>query len=227
MYAERPSIVAGAVAWTNSSASGDTVQVLPDGCIDLLWFHDRLVIAGPDTYSQPSEVGVGRSVVGLRFAPGTAPSLLGIPAHAVRDQRVALDSVWAPAVVRRLEERVAARRDPARGLEAIAADRRRRAGPVAPVVVAVVAGLRAGLPVGEVADAAGLSERQLHRRSLDAFGYGPKTLGRILRLQRALDLARDGRSFVESALDAGYADQAHLARDARALTGETFTRLTA
>lgn len=219
-------MLAGAVAWTNTAAAGDTVQVLPDGCMDLLWFHDRLVIAGPDTRPQPSGVGTGRSVSGLRFDPGTLPSLLGVPAHVMRDQRVELDAVWAPADVRRLEERVAAAHDPALALEAIAADRRRRVDTVPPEVGAVVAALRAGARVAAIAAAVGLSDRQLHRRSLDAFGYGPKTLGRVLRLQRALELGRDGRSVAQTAVEAGYADQAHLARDARALTGETFTRLT-
>jgi methylphosphotriester-DNA--protein-cysteine methyltransferase len=59
----------------------------------------------------------------------------------------------------------------------------------------------------------------LHRRSLTAFGYGPKTLARVLRLQRALALARAGVPFVETATRSGFADQAHLARDVRELAG--------
>ncbi len=38
-----------------------------------------------------------------------------------------------------------------------------------------------GPAVPAMADAIGLSERQLHRRCLSAFGYGPSTLRRILR----------------------------------------------
>ena len=37
------------------------------------------------------------------------------------------------------------------------------------------------------------SERTLRRRFDDAFGYGPKTLDRILRFQRFLKLARGSR----------------------------------
>jgi AraC-like DNA-binding protein len=59
----------------------------------------------------------------------------------------------------------------------------------------------------------------LHRISLAAFGYGPKTLARVLRLQRALRLARAGVPFAETAVRAGFADQAHLARDVKDLTG--------
>ncbi|WP_143615380.1 helix-turn-helix domain-containing protein, partial [Streptomyces sparsogenes] len=67
----------------------------------------------------------------------------------------------------------------------------------------------------------------LHRRSLAAFGYGPKTLARVLRLNRALDAARAGTAFAEVAALAGYADQAHLAREVKALTGVPLGRLLA
>lgn len=75
--------------------------------------------------------------------------------------------------------------------------------------------------VGTVAAAVGLSPRQLHRRSFDAFGYGPKLLARVLRLQRALDAARTGEALASVAATHGYADQAHLARDVRDLAGTT------
>lgn len=65
----------------------------------------------------------------------------------------------------------------------------------------------------------GLSERQLHRRSLAAFGYGPKTLARVLRLVRALRLVREGVPPASVAVTTGYADQAHLSREVGALTG--------
>ncbi|REK86328.1 AraC family transcriptional regulator, partial [Streptomyces inhibens] len=84
---------------------------------------------------------------------------------------------------------------------------------------AVAAALARGRPVAEVARAVALSERQLHRLSLDAFGYGPKTLARVLRLVRALDLARSGMPYAQVALRAGYADQAHLAREVKSLAG--------
>jgi AraC-like DNA-binding protein len=101
-------------------------------------------------------------------------------------------------------------------LERAAATRLR---PPDPAIRGIVAGLRAGAPVAAVADATGLSPRQLHRRCLPAFGYGPKTLARILRLERAVAMARVGTPFAAVAALTGYADQAHLARDVRALAG--------
>jgi AraC-like DNA-binding protein len=88
-----------------------------------------------------------------------------------------------------------------------------------PVVVATVMALRAGWGVAETADGLGVSERQLRRRCLAGFGYGPKTLQRILRFQRALALTRSGMAAADAAVTAGYADQAHLAHEVRGLAG--------
>jgi transcriptional regulator GlxA family with amidase domain len=78
---------------------------------------------------------------------------------------------------------------------------------------------RAAVPPARMADRLGLSPRQLHRRCLPAFGYGPRLLTRILRLGQALDAARSGLPLADVAAACGYADQAHLSRDSRALAG--------
>ena len=68
----------------------------------------------------------------------------------------------------------------------------------------------------------GLSERQLRRRIEDAVGYPPRMLARVLRFQRFLRAARAAgraRHLAVLAADAGYADQAHLTRESRALSG--------
>jgi AraC-like DNA-binding protein len=70
----------------------------------------------------------------------------------------------------------------------------------------------------------GVSDRTLRRRSLESFGYGPKTLHRILRFQRFLRLARartQPAGLAQLASEAGYADQAHLSREAQQLAGMT------
>jgi methylphosphotriester-DNA--protein-cysteine methyltransferase len=73
----------------------------------------------------------------------------------------------------------------------------------------------------------GLSPRSLRRFSQSQFGYGAKTLERILRLQRFLRQSRalPQHSLAMLAADAGYADQAHLSREARELAGMTASEL--
>ncbi|MGW1714619.1 helix-turn-helix domain-containing protein [Streptomyces sp. NPDC002156] len=224
MYEERPSRLPGAVVWTNTPAGPGVRPVLPDGCMDLLWREGRLLVAGPDTRPYVPE-GTPVRWAGVRFRPGTAPALLGVPAHELRDRRVELADLWGAAEVRRLRARVDAAPDPATALEQLALERAADTPPPDPLLGGLVAALQSGRPVGRTADELGLSARQLHRRSLSAFGYGPKTLARILRLQRALAMAREGVPFAETATRAGYADQAHLARDVRELAGASLRQL--
>lgn len=218
MYWERASRLGGAVVWTNSPTGPGAGRVLPDGCMDLLWHEGRLLVAGPDTRAYVTE-GSGGRWVGVRFFPGTAPALLGVPAHELRDRRVELADLWPASEVRRLAARVRAASDHADGLEELALRWAAGTEPPDPSLRHLVSALDAGRSVADTADQLGLGARQLHRRALVAFGYGPKTLARVLRLQRALGLARQGVPFAETAALAGFADQAHLAREVRELAG--------
>ncbi|MGF1425773.1 helix-turn-helix domain-containing protein [Kitasatospora sp. LaBMicrA B282] len=227
-YAERASRLPGAVVWTRGPGGlggGGVGSVLPDGCMDLLWTEGRLVVAGPDTRGYRLGPEVRGPWVGVRFFPGTAPGLLGVPAHEVRDRRVDLADLRPGAGTRRLTDRMAAAPDPVTALEDLALRLAAEAEPPDPLLRAVVGSLAAGRSVAATAASVGLGERQFHRRSLVAFGYGPKTLARVLRLQRALALARAGVPFAATAVRAGFADQAHLSRDVRELTGESLTGL--
>jgi AraC-like DNA-binding protein len=188
--------------------------------MDVLWVDGELVVAGPDTRAQVVSIPPGVTYAGLRFAPGAAPALLGVPAHELRDRRVRLSAIWPGAEVRRLAEQVAAAADPAEALSRLL-----RPTPPEPWVAGVVGALRHGYPIKNLAESLPLSERQLHRRCLNLFGYGPKTLARVLRMERALDLARTGLPFGTVAAEVGYADQAHLARDVKALAGVPMSAL--
>jgi hypothetical protein len=55
----------------------------------------------------------------------------------------------------------------------------------------------------------------------ETVGYGPATLVRVQRFQRFLALAgvHPGATLARLAADAGHADQAHLARECRRLSG--------
>jgi len=66
-----------------------------------------------------------------------------------------------------------------------------------------------------------VGERRLHRHCRAAVGYGPKMLERVLRFQRARQIARGTTSLALVAALSGYADQAHLTRESRCLAGTT------
>lgn len=233
-----------ACVWRHDAGSAGHLQrVVPDGCVDLIWRAGReLVVAGPATEPVLAALPPGSTTLGVRFRPGAGAAFLGLPLSELRDRDVALEELWSSDVrrgdgARRLAEVLWDARSPADRL-ALLTDSVLSARPADvaadPLVAAAVRRIRAADRTGDVRVAAlgselGVSERQLLRRFRSAVGYGPKTLARVLRFQRFLAAAWTARAPVAGAtghetlarlaVDAGYADQAHLARECRALAG--------
>lgn len=216
-YRERPppAQLAGVVAclWHREVYAAQQQRVLPDGCLDLIWMDGAVHVAGPDTRAFLATLNNGQTLTGLRFRPGAAPGVLGVPAYRLRDQRVRLDDLWPGET---LTSHIEGADNPATALAAAVASRRTEPDLA---LSAVLARLRHGSSVRTTADALGWTERALHRRCRDAFGYGPAMLRRILRFRTALRLAGQGVPFALIAARTGFADQAHLAREVRALAG--------
>jgi AraC-like DNA-binding protein len=217
--------------WWNAIASDHAgpMAVVPDGCIDLVWLDGRLFVAGPDVEAEVSTPPPGALFVGARFRPGAAARWLGLPMAELVGRRVELEALWG-AQAKALGDRIAEAPSRAEKFARLEAGLAGRAGGIewpAPEIDTVFRALRA-----ERDEAAGLSvvlacldvsPRSLRRHCSAEFGYGPKTLGRILRFQRFLNLARrpgDARLW-SLAYEAGYADQAHLTREVRRLSGLT------
>ena len=237
-YAEHaPSIdLRAAVACTWIAHVGSEAEVpapiVPDACSDVVVIGDAAPhVAGPATRTHAVDIPDGTTVVGIRFRPGAARAVFGCDAHELRDADPELRAVCgvstsaldaelsaAPTTheMRAALERWARRRLDARpGRDAVAMR----------AAHAIVADHR--LSVTSLGEMCGWSPRRLHREMTETCGYGAKTLQRIVRLQRTLRLARQ-RALAQRrptlamlALDAGYADQAHMTREFRDLTGFT------
>ena len=209
--------------WTSTAPSApEVIDVLPDGCMDLVWSGAELFVAGPDTAPHPFERSAGVAASGLRFLPGVLPALLDVPAAALRDARVPLDALH-PGLGRRGAAALAAGAPAAPVLTTLAA---RLPGVVPePGLRAAALRLASGGSAAEAADDLGWTTRTLHRRCLTAFGYGPSVLRRVLRFRRAVALLRTGVAPADVAARAGYADQPHLSRDVRAFAGVSPARL--
>ncbi|QWZ10393.1 helix-turn-helix domain-containing protein [Nocardioides panacis] len=204
-----------ACLWQHDAVEGAGTRVVPDACVDLLWLGDRLFVAGPDT--GPVVWESLPAVSGIRLRPGAAGPVLGLPASEVRDQLVPLADLWpeAGAVTGTALD------DEGRRRWLTGSVLRHRADPDQLVRAA---GRRLAVPgarVGRVAAELGVSERRLHRRTVAAVGYGPKTLARVVRLRRLVDLPGP---LAARAAEAGYASQAHMSDEVRRLTGLSAVR---
>lgn len=91
---------------------------------------------------------------------------------------------------------------------------------------AAISRLRHGQQVADVADSIGLSQSTLTRRFRSAVGMTPKRFQRLLRLERAIDLAavEAAPDWAEIAARCGCSDQPHLTHEFGELTGLTPTQ---
>lgn len=206
--------------WTSVSSGAPTI-VLPDACSDLIWQRGAgAFVAGPDTGPWPSVLPAGTVLVGARLRPGAGGPALSLPLTELRDQRVDLADVLAG-----LAQQLPGDLSPGAALgrlidmtTLLAAER--LPDPLVSRAARLLAASRER--TDELARDLGVSERQFRRRCLDAVGYGPKTLHRILRFRRFVSCidAADGRvDLSRAAAEAGYADQAHLTRESVRLAG--------
>jgi AraC-like DNA-binding protein len=234
--------------WTLSGSgpemAGATQPVLPDGRSELIiHFGDpfdrgsvdgaferqsAIIFAGQLTGQLLLRPSGAAAVLGIRFHPFGASSLVDIPQHRVAGATPALEDIDGP-LARALAPVRSMTDQPARAIpfvrsvleRAIRPDRldaRVRA------AAAAVAGSCGTLPVESLARLAGMSRRHLERRFLDDVGVSPKRLGRITRFQAVLHALQDGEPRARGAATAaqfGYADQAHFIREFRELAGCT------
>ena len=207
-----------ACVWTKSGPGG---PVLPDGCVDVVWTGTELTVAGPATRVAVPRTAAEATKLGVRFRVGAAGPALGLPANQLLDQVVSLSEVWGgriepPRHLADLVRTVAARLPHTDDLD-----------PLARAAAGATARWEPG--AARLGRMLGLSERQLLRRFNRAVGYGPRTLARVVRFQRFLALAEADphADLGRLAAEAGYADQPHLTREARRLSGRTPLELVA
>jgi AraC-like DNA-binding protein len=207
---------ADSAAWT----------VVPDGSPHLMtrlmddgetgWPRVRLV--GARTRAVTISHAGRRATIGVRLRPGSLPLLTGIAATELTDRWVFWSDVRPDA---NLEDA------PGRSPEAIAAAlvrAVRRAGGASAHAGIFAAGLAAST-VSALSTSAAMSPRSLHARALREIGMSPKRYLRIVRLHRALRLARrqPWTPWADVAIAAGFADQSHFTRECRELLGATPT----
>lgn len=205
-----------ACTWEQITTSWLHQRVIPDACVDLIWSGERLSIAGPDTSARMVTLAPGSRLVGARLRPGAAGTVLGLPASELRDLSPDAAEVLGRDVATAMLEALVAGSDPHALLLRTLVQR----GVVEPDPLVRAAVVALGPPrarVGPVAAELGVSARQLQRLISDAVGYGPKMLARVLRFRRLQALTRP--SLAELALDAGYADQAHMTAEVTRLAG--------
>lgn len=220
-----------ACLWSSDVAAGADASyaVLPDGCIDLLYDASRgnLSVVGTMTRTLwVRECGPSR-FIGIRFKPGGAVPFLDERADLLTDQLGDPEVLFgrdARALAARLQDAPSDLSCHRRILRNFLLDRLRDTPrPVDRRVAWATVKLTAEpeTHVANVAQDLGLSRQYLRRLFLQETGVSPKMYARIMRLQKLVGAMRSKRRLVDLAFEVGYADQAHMTNEFRALVGTT------
>jgi AraC-like DNA-binding protein len=218
--------------WVLEDAAPGTVQrVVPDGRPELIlnlgqpfeslqngrWQpQPQCFFAGQLTGPLLLRATARSRVLGIRFRPGGAGQLLGMPMQELTDQAIPAGDLGLHSL---------ARHATFPGIERALLDLER--GSVDPLVDEAARLLGRSPDVGATAALLGVSPRQLERRFKTRVGMSPKHFARIRRFQRVFHAMEGDGGWVDAAAACGYYDQAHLIRDFRALAGEAPSHLLA
>jgi AraC-like DNA-binding protein len=207
---------------------GAFTPIIPDGCCDIMLYDSDVPhVVGPDTRIRWTDLRDGLVITGLRLRPGAVRAVFGCSTSLLLDRQVLLRDLGAVSdrlldafnFADSLERRHAvlegwlrhARQDVSANDRALLAACRLLAA-------------NTQLTIDALARKLGWNARMIHRQFVAGCGYGPKYLQRVMRVQAALRVAHD-RSLRPRlsaiASSAGFADQAHMTREFKALTSFT------
>ena len=222
-------------------------RVLPDGCPELIVHRGdrygrvvdgRLVrqpaafLAGTLTRPWIVQAPPRVATIGVRFRPGGFTAIFGASLAGTADREVPLAELPGPvaalaAAIRRARGPASARRAAETWLlEHVTAHGSGRVPvPACAEAVRAIRRRRGRVGVEALAAATGVPRRRLERLFRRETALTPKQYIRIVRLTAVLGrlAAPDRDRLLDVALDAGYFDQAHMARDFKALTATRAT----
>jgi AraC-like DNA-binding protein len=201
--------------WEQRVAADRVQRVLPDGHADVLidGSGSMEIVGLHDEVALP-RLPKGTWIRGVRLRPEAVAAAFRVTASSLRNLTVPAEDVLGSRRARQLVD--------ARAFDSWI----RSVEPNERTSVAV--GLLAAYPpveVSDVADQLGMTARQLRRILVAEIGLPPKAYQRVVRMQRFLDVASLRADLAAAAADAGYADQSHLSREVRELSGLTPAQL--
>ena len=216
------------VSVVQRSKFGARTPIIPDGCCDIMLYDSDVPhVVGPDTRMRWVDLRDGLVITGLRLRPGAVRAVFGCSASLLLDRQAPLRDL--AAVSGRFLDALNFADNLQRRHALLEGWLRHARQDMSANDHAVLAGCRlltvdTQLPISVLAQQLGWNARMIHRQFVAACGYGPKYLLRVMRVQAALRVAHDSSlrlRLPDIASSVGFADQAHMTREFKALTGFT------
>jgi AraC-like DNA-binding protein len=198
------------VIWQTIDQTDGTYLAAADACWDLVFTTTstwtRVLLSGPSSRPTPVPYQAGNRNIGVRFTHGTY--FTHVEPHSMCDRTIALpmrdrhtfelaDRPWPMPAYTEVDQLI---------------DAFDTAGVLAhdAVIDAALRGLETAV-----------SPRSVQRHFTRITGLSPQHVRQISRAREAVARLRTGEAIAEVAYELGYADQSHLTRDVKRLTGYT------
>jgi len=213
-YEERPSASRFVdVIWRTHDTSDGTYLAAADACWDMVFirseFGNRALLSGPSSTITPVPYRAGNRNVGIRFNQGSF--LTHVPTTTMVDTTEPLPMPTRESFLLAGEEWPMPNYETADAF--VLELERRELLADDPVVLAALRG-----------EDPGLTPRSVQRHVSRVTGLTANQIRQIVRARTASARLQGGESILDVAHDLGYADQAHLTRDLRRMTGFTPAR---
>jgi len=202
-------------------------RLMPTGTTELVinLGTGMAVVAG--VYSRPAFIettDMSAGILGIHFRPGGAFPFFGVPAHALHNETVELESLWGSDAAL-LRERVLSAANDEMRFDILENELMRRARTLEHHRAVSHGLFRLGRcsTVADVVEETGLSQRRFIQLFDGEVGITPKVYSRVTRFQRVLRRvhALDDVDWSDVAMAAGYYDQSHLIHEFASLAGIT------
>ncbi len=214
------------VQWDLRGCDPHVVRVLPSPSVQFVIEDGRPRVHGVGTGQFDHSLEGAGDIFGVSFRPAGFRPLLGLPVATLTDRVVPGAQVFGPDVDE-LAGRVAAAATIEHRLElvesylrarSVAADARI---PLINRIVTEVTNDRSIVKVDDIVSRTDIGKRTLQRLFKEYVGVTPKWVIQRYRLHEAAERLDSGNaSLATLAADLGYADQAHFARDFKAVVGQ-------
>jgi AraC-like DNA-binding protein len=178
-------------------------------------------------YMRPVRVRHEGSARGIQvnLEPAAVRRLTGVPAGELRERTVGLEDLFGPEA-ELIAEELYELPDPGARFAALDRELLRRVAAAPPhphpdveFAWQLLRACGGRMTIEELARRLGCSRRHLARRFAEEVGASPKQAARLIRFEAARRQIRERLPLGRIAVDCGYADQAHMAREFRELAG--------
>lgn len=209
--------------------SASLTLAIPDGCVDIVFDCDAVKpvarVCGTTLEARSAELIRDHRYFGVRFAPGVVPDFLDLVAEELTDREFNFLDVVPDA--RLACEQILRHSQFSRQIELFnqhfTSRLVRKTSAVTGVSIQTILRQKGNIRIEQLESLTGYTCRTIQRQFRQDTGMSPKTFGRIMRCQAALNsLHQQGAvSFSDLALDLGFSDQSHFLREFKKLVSTT------